>query len=881
MSHARGLLNELAALELDESTKQKVEDLLMKLPREGAGRAQVGTPTVEDKEIVAAQKLNAEVGTKIAEAKKQMETDPAKAIALLTATIDQVKAAGCKESVTHNMTRRLEANIELFKKDKVAFDQKMQDKAYRAEIETKKLRILEADKAKKERLKTLMTQAEAAMADGKFDEAEKKYGLAAAIEPNEVAALAGQYVARTRRYYERDKDIKAQKEDAFVGIMQSVDAAGITPRALINGNDIDVGAGFAALTQSRRDLALKLAPKRNPQVIETEKALQKEISINTDKTTLGEAIKYLTELTGMNIVVDKKALAEEALTLSSPVELHANRMKTKSVLKYMLSDLSLTYTVDEEGTLLITSPQANQKRTYPVVYNVADLVVPVTQRKSQIPGASTLPIGIPGGGQGMSNDPSVLQAQAAAMNGATGAFEVPQGQNVNSGVDGTRDDRNLDFSPLIALIKAAVAPGTWSNDHGPADSMGGYGQGAGMAGGAAGGAEDTAIGTITPFFLNISLIIRHTAEVHDDIVDLLRQLRRLQDLQVSIEVRFIVVSDSFFEQIGVDFDFSIQSDAVGPKSSFAVPNPAAGNGAGAGAGAGGAATAVNPFLINPIRDHAIGNKAPLIVGHTGPSTGNGNPGDFTSDLQLPFTQGSAGSIAPFNALSGSTAATFGIAFLSDLEVYLFLTAVQGDTRSNLVQAPKVTSFNGANATVSNFTARNYVAQLTPIVGAGSVAFFPQIGNIPDGVTLNVTPVVSADRRYVRMTLSPQFITFVQFDTFSVPAAVGGGGLGGQSSAINAQIQLPVFSLTNVQTTVTVPDGGTVLLGGVKRLREERREFGVPILSKTPLINRLFRNIGIGRTTDSLMMMVTPRIIILEEEEEKLGIPSVQNLGVTF
>ncbi len=74
-------------------------------------------------------------------------------------------------------------------------------------------------------------------------------------------------------------------------------------------------------------------------------------------------------------------------------------------------------------------------------------------------------------------------------------------------------------------------------------------------------------------------------------------------------------------------------------------------------------------------------------------------------------------------------------------------------------------------------------------------------------------------------------------------------------------------------TVTVPDGGTVLLGGVKRLNEERKEFGVPVLSKTPLLNRLFRNVGIGRTTSSLMLMVTPRIIILEEEEERLGIPS--------
>jgi len=60
----------------------------------------------------------------------------------------------------------------------------------------------------------------------------------------------------------------------------------------------------------------------------------------------------------------------------------------------------------------------------------------------------------------------------------------------------------------------------------------------------------------------------------------------------------------------------------------------------------------------------------------------------------------------------------------------------------------------------------------------AIAFAPIIGQIPDGVTLNVTPVVSADRRYVRMTLNPQFIAFIQFDSFSIPAIVAGRGNGG-------------------------------------------------------------------------------------------------------
>ena len=85
------------------------------------------------------------------------------------------------------------------------------------------------------------------------------------------------------------------------------------------------------------------------------------------------------------------------------------------------------------------------------------------------------------------------------------------------------------------------------------------------------------------------------------------------------------------------------------------------------------------------------------------------------------------------------------------------------------------------------------------------------------------------------------------------------------------VQLPTFSFVTVTTTVSVPDGGTVLLGGIKRLSEGRNEFGVPILDKIPYLDRLFKNVGIGRDTSSLMMMVTPRIIIQEEEEEKMGI----------
>ena len=157
-ARARALLTEVAAAggSLDENLQAKVQDLLKKLPADDKasspkGKAVVGekSSVIPDAEALAAQKLNAEVGTKIAEARRLQETDPDKAIAIYEQTMKAVKASGLSPNLMRPMVRRLEVALELAKKDKVAFEVKMQDKKQRAEIELKRLRILEADKAKK------------------------------------------------------------------------------------------------------------------------------------------------------------------------------------------------------------------------------------------------------------------------------------------------------------------------------------------------------------------------------------------------------------------------------------------------------------------------------------------------------------------------------------------------------------------------------------------------------------------------------------------------------------------------------------------------------------------------------------------------------------
>ena len=122
-----------------------------------------------------------------------------------------------------------------------------------------------------------------------------------------------------------------------------------------------------------------------------------------------------------------------------------------------------------------------------------------------------------------------------------------------------------------------------------------------------------------------------------------------------------------------------------------------------------------------------------------------------------------------------------------------------------------------------------------------------------------------DRSWVRANQSTNVPLF-PITTFVTPQV--DGGFTGQPIPFTQFIQQPTISNLMVQTTVAVPDGGTVLLGGLKTLSEGRNESGPPVLSKIPYLNRLFKNVGYGREAQSLMMMVTPRIIINREEQER-------------
>jgi general secretion pathway protein D len=78
----------------------------------------------------------------------------------------------------------------------------------------------------------------------------------------------------------------------------------------------------------------------------------------------------------------------------------------------------------------------------------------------------------------------------------------------------------------------------------------------------------------------------------------------------------------------------------------------------------------------------------------------------------------------------------------------------------------------------------------------------------------------------------------------------------------------VINVTAVNTIVSVPDGGTLLLGGQTIAGEVEIEEGVPILSKIPFIKRLFTNKSTAKDEQILLILCKPTIIIHREIEQQ-------------
>ncbi len=390
-----------------------------------------------------------------------------------------------------------------------------------------------------------------------------------------------------------------------------------------------------------------------------------------------------------------------------------------------------------------------------------------------------------------------------------------------------------------------------------------------------------------------TLIVKTTPQNHRGIRDLLAKLREAAAMQIHLEARFLMVTQNFLDEIGLDLDVNIPGtgnfgDVRIAQDSFGMTSRPGGF----LPGSFGAAVA------NDIVGPGNGQQQPGVNGVNGNGAAPG--------VGLPA----------FNPETGFTgtgrAFDFSGSYLDDVEVSLLLRATRAHRKAISLSAPRITFFNGQQAFVSIFTEQSFISNLNQQPGATGAD--PDIDEVQSGVTLQVQGTISADRRYVTLTLQPrlQRADISRRETIqssAVQDVAVGPGFFGNGDILNApgeeefdmaqppgptpgpgpvpngndndndqpfnpfqlenEITLPTVEVTELGTTVSVPDRGTLLLGGQRLVEEVEVEAGVPILSKIPVLNRLFSNRTMLKDERTLLVLAKPTIIIQAEEEQRL------------
>lgn len=243
------------------------------------------------------------------------------------------------------------------------------------------------------------------------------------------------------------------------------------------------------------------------------------------------------------------------------------------------------------------------------------------------------------------------------------------------------------------------------------------------------------------------------------------------------------------------------------------------------------------------------------VAITPPLTPGVDARSTTANL-APVTQ--VPSLTQFNNYGPTGGLAVRYSLLDDNSLVLLLKAVMHEGKGTVLEAPRLTCYNTQRANIQVLRNRNYVRRV-------SSDFTPEIGNIPEGTIFDIQPFVSADRRYITLVCQPQMRTFINFFSFSYGVQTVQVS-DTDTLDLTMQIQLPTTTLRSIGTTVTVPNGGTIIMGGFTVVEERSGIATAPLIEGIPLLRYLLRGRDNIEGRRSLIMLISAETVedIFEE-----------------
>ena len=163
-----------------------------------------------------------------------------------------------------------------------------------------------------------------------------------------------------------------------------------------------------------------------------------------------------------------------------------------------------------------------------------------------------------------------------------------------------------------------------------------------------------------------------------------------------------------------------------------------------------------------------------------------------------------------------------------------LTALEGSGNGKIISSPKVTTLDNVKAYIKQGTA-------IPIITRGTTTEPPKVEYKDAVLQLTVTPTILPDGR-----LSLKILATNDAPDYATQTA--------------QKLDNPPINKSEVESTVVVRDGETIVLGGIRKDTESSGEAAVPVLSKIPLLGWLFKSQSKTKDLREMLIFLTPKLI---------------------
>ena len=194
-----------------------------------------------------------------------------------------------------------------------------------------------------------------------------------------------------------------------------------------------------------------------------------------------------------------------------------------------------------------------------------------------------------------------------------------------------------------------------------------------------------------------------------------------------------------------------------------------------------------------------------------------------------------------------------IGTISQEDYAVLLEALDTVGKTNILSSPRVVTLNNQEAKILVGSTEPYVTTTTTTPSSGPSTTAESVNFIEVGIKLFVTPMIHQDN-FITMKIKPEVSSVTRNIT----------------TANNNTI--PVVETSEAETTVSVKNGITIVIGGL--IKDEKIDSikKIPLLGDLPLVGFAFRNQDKLIRKTELVIFLTPKIITgdvqADEESEE-------------